>query len=169
MYGEVQPGRVVVSILQVKVAPVSVELKLNVGFGLFVGDVIEVSDVSGATVSTVQLRVAGLWSRLPAASTASTRNVCDPWLSVLKVIGLLQPVKSCVSIWHRNVEPPSVELNVKVAEVEAVGADGPVRMFVSGGVRSIVHVYGRGRRVRVPGGVDRAAPWNVCDPAASPE
>ena len=34
--------------------------------------------VSGATVSTVKVRVAGVASTLPAASLARTSNVCAP-------------------------------------------------------------------------------------------
>ena len=34
--------------------------------------------VSGATVSTVQVREAGVVSGLPAASVARTWNVCEP-------------------------------------------------------------------------------------------
>src|ERR671923_278204 len=37
--------------------------------------------VSGAAVSTVQVRVSGVWSVLPAASVARTENVCSPSLS----------------------------------------------------------------------------------------
>ena len=39
----------------------------------------DVIAVSGATVSTVKVRVAGVWSVLPAASLARTRKVCAPW------------------------------------------------------------------------------------------
>ena len=35
--------------------------------------------VSGATVSTVHVRLAGVGSTLPAASFACTENVCEPW------------------------------------------------------------------------------------------
>ena len=35
-------------------------------------------EVSGAVVSTVHVRVAGVWSSLPAASVERTENVCDP-------------------------------------------------------------------------------------------
>ena len=37
-----------------------------------------VIDVSGAPVSTVNARVAGVWSMLPAASFARTSNVWPP-------------------------------------------------------------------------------------------
>ena len=37
-----------------------------------------VIEVSGAVVSTVHVRVAGVASTLPAASLARTENVCDP-------------------------------------------------------------------------------------------
>ena len=41
---------------------------------------------------------------------------------------------------HWNVEPPSVELNVKVADAEPDGFVGFVSIVVFGGVRSIVKV-----------------------------
>jgi hypothetical protein len=44
------------------------------------------------------------------------------------------------SSWHWNVLPPSVEVNVKLAEVEFVGLVGPLATDVSGGVVSTAHV-----------------------------
>ena len=41
---------------------------------------------------------------------------------------------------HSKVEPPSLELNVKLAEVELVGFDGFVSIVVCGAVVSIVNV-----------------------------
>ena len=40
-----------------------------------------VIEVSGALVSTVHVRVAGVASMLPAASFARTENVCEPFAS----------------------------------------------------------------------------------------
>jgi hypothetical protein len=44
------------------------------------------------------------------------------------------------SIRHWNVEPPSLELKVKAADVEAVGSVGFEPIVVWGGVVSIVNV-----------------------------
>ena len=164
--GDVQSANVAPSSEHCSVEPDSVELNANVGVLSFVGELIMVSDVSGATVSTVQVCVAGLGSMLPAASTASTRKVCEPWLRVLKVIGVVQDVKSCVSIWQRKVAPAS-ELNANVAEVDRVGPLGPLLIVVSGGVRSIVHVYDAGVPSTLPA-ASIASTANVCEPATSP-
>ncbi len=44
------------------------------------------------------------------------------------------------SIRHSNVELPSLELNVKVADAEPEGLEGFVSIVVCGGVVSIVNV-----------------------------
>ncbi len=61
------------------VALPSGDVNAKVGVLSFVVDAIGVSVVSGATVSTVQVATAALESVFPAASTAWTRNVCEPW------------------------------------------------------------------------------------------
>jgi hypothetical protein len=58
------------------VLPDSVELKVNVAVVWLVEPLDPVSMlVCGAVVSTVQLWLAGVWSVLPASSTARTWNV----------------------------------------------------------------------------------------------
>ena len=64
------------SSLHSKVEPASVEVNANDGEATFVEPVGPVViAVSGAAVSTVKDRVAGLASTLPAASVARTENV----------------------------------------------------------------------------------------------
>ena len=71
MYGDVHAANAAAS-----------SLHSNVEFGSLdenvYGLAIDVIDVSGATVSTVNVRVAGVMSTLPAASVARTENVCSP-------------------------------------------------------------------------------------------
>ncbi|KKL04203.1 hypothetical protein LCGC14_2618420 [marine sediment metagenome] len=54
-------------------------------------------------------------------------------------MGLEQEAKPALSSWHSKVLPPSLELKVKVAEVELEGSGGPESMVVSGSVVSTVH------------------------------
>ena len=64
------------SSLHSNVEPVFVEVNANDGDVTFVGPVgPDVIEVSGAAVSTVNDRVAGVASWLPAASLARTENV----------------------------------------------------------------------------------------------
>ena len=77
--GEVQVCQAPSSSLHSKVEPASVELNEMLALveaTVPVGP--EPIVVSGATVSTVQVRVASVGSTLPAASVARTRKVCDP-------------------------------------------------------------------------------------------
>ncbi len=62
-----------------KPAPPSFDVNVNVGVASLVGPLGPLLIVvSGSTVSTVQVREAGLPSVLPAASVARTWNVCEP-------------------------------------------------------------------------------------------
>ena len=56
--------------------------------------------VSGAAVSIVNERLAGVGSTLPAASIACTSNVCAPSVSAAVVNGELHVVKASVSTRH---------------------------------------------------------------------
>ena len=78
--GEVQALKAAPSRLQANVEPDSVAVKLKLA------DVVvtepegpTVIVVSGARLSIVQLRLAGVASTLPAASAARTWNVCEPF------------------------------------------------------------------------------------------
>jgi hypothetical protein len=78
--GELQAAKAAVSTRHWKLAPGSLE-NPNVGVESFVSPVgPDVIVASGATVSTVQVKLAGDWSTLPAASIARTSNLCEPWL-----------------------------------------------------------------------------------------
>jgi hypothetical protein len=101
--------------------------------------------VLGGVVSpwTVQLRLAGVASVLPAASMARTRKVWVPVVSPVYERGELQAAYAVVeSSEHWNVDPLSLALNVNVALVLVVvePAAGPPVMVVLGGAMSTVHV-----------------------------
>ena len=64
------------------VEPVSVEVKVKSGVESLVSSAVRtvpVMVVSGAVVSTVNERLAGVGSMFPAASIARTWKVCGPW------------------------------------------------------------------------------------------
>src|SRR5918999_1594940 len=79
----------------------------------------DASEVLGAVVSAVHVRVAGVASTLPAASIARTRNVCDPADSPVTVRGDVHAAHAPLSTWHWNVEPASLEVKVKGGPPEA--------------------------------------------------
>src|SRR5205085_12570283 len=56
----------------------------------------------GATVSTVQLRSAGVGSTLPVASRTRTRNMWAPSASALRSVGEVQAAKAPPSSEHSN-------------------------------------------------------------------
>jgi len=127
--------------LHSKVEPASLALKRNVAVVSVVGSVGPKSIVvSGAIVSTVHAKLAGVESVFPAASVARTSKV---WLVSLR------PVYTCGEVHeenvppssrHSKVAPASLELNVKVASVEFVGSSGDESINVCGGVASTVTV-----------------------------
>jgi hypothetical protein len=92
--------------------------------------------VLGAAVSTLQVRVAGVASTLPAASLALTEKVCDPLESPVRFLGEVHVVKFPASSLHSKVEPDSEEENVNEADVLLTEPEGPEPMVVSGGVVS---------------------------------
>ena len=98
------------------------------------------SAVSGAIVSTVQSCLAGVGSTLPSASRARTSKLCGPWPRSVYVTPVTQLVKATPSRLHWKRAPGSL-VNVKVADVLAVGPDGPSSMVVSAAALSIVHAY----------------------------
>ena len=83
-----------------------------------------------------QDRFAGVASTFPAASLARTRNVCRPRVRFRYVRGERHACHARPSSLHRNVEPASVETNLKVARLDVVGLAGPRVMRVPGGVAS---------------------------------
>jgi hypothetical protein len=90
-------------------------------------------DVSGAVVSTVHVRDAGVGSG-PAPLTARTANVCDPSVSPESAAGDAQAPNGAPSSAHSNVALPSGELNANDALASATVPLGPPVMAVSGGV-----------------------------------
>ena len=87
-------------------------------------------------VSIIQVYDAGLGSLLPAVSIARTSNVCKPGGIPETVSGVTQVLYTPPSTRHSNIDPPSVDANVKVADVEFVALIGCVVIVVSGGVVS---------------------------------
>ena len=82
MYGDWQVNHAPFSVEHWKVNPLSLAVHANVLVALYVGSVgfVVMTGAAGATVSTTHAYVAAALE-LPAASTACTPNVCEPWLS----------------------------------------------------------------------------------------
>jgi hypothetical protein len=96
--------------------------------------------VSGAVVSTVQERVAGVASTFPATSIARTSKVCVP-AATTTVEGVAHDDHAAASTRHWNVEPVSLASKAKLAAVALVGLAGEPVIVVVGPVRSTVQVY----------------------------
>ncbi len=103
--------------------------------------------VSGGAVSTVQVRVAGEASVLPAWSIARTAKVWLPSARPLYDAGLVQAVKTAPSRLHSKVRLPGSEMSsvpVKMKEAEALLMDepsaGPLVMEVFGFTVSMIQV-----------------------------
>ena len=124
------------------VEPASVELKEKLGDVLFDGSLgCAVIDVLGAVVSTVQVKLAGLESVLPAVSVARTWKVWLPSPSAgERACGLVQDDHEPASTRHSNVEPASVDVNEKLGVVLLDGSLGCAVIDVFGAVVSTVHV-----------------------------
>ena len=125
-----------------KVEFASLELKPKVGVESLVGALApEVIVVSGAAVSTVNERVAGVASTLPAWSVARTEKVWAPWASaggVWAAPGPLQAAKAPESMLHWKVEFASLEEKPKVGVESLVGPLAPEEIVVSGAWESTV-------------------------------
>ena len=124
--------------------------------------------VSGAMVSTVQSRCAGVWSVLPAASTARTSKACGPCARLEWLAGDVQLANAATPSRHWNVAAPSGEANAKDAAVEDVGPCGPPVSEVSGATVSTVHSRRAGLGSGLPA-VFTARTSKVCGPCARPE
>ena len=90
--------------------------------------------VSGGGV-TVQVRLAGLPSVLPAALVARTENVCDPAARPVKLFGERQGTQMPRSSLDSKLDPAALEENEKLALELVTVPLGPERMVVSGGLR----------------------------------
>ena len=127
----------------------------------------------GCEAFTIQVRLAGVASVLPAASVARTSNVCDPLARFEYAFGDAQAAHAPASRRHSNVEPVSVDVNVKFARRRRDRAGRPARDVVSGGVVSgggtfTVHVRVAGVASVFPA-ASVARTSNVCEPLARPE
>src|SRR4051812_40101921 len=101
----------------------------------------EVIVAVGGPRSIDQVWLAGVASRLPAASTARTSRGWLPSVSAELGWGLVQALQLPPSILHSNLVPASgaVKANVGVAALSSAGG-GELRV-VSGAVRSTVQVW----------------------------
>jgi hypothetical protein len=145
----------------------SVELNVKFATGFAVDDGgPELIVVFGALVSTVIDRLAGVASAWPAASTARTRNVWAPDVSVEVVNGEEQVVNAPVSTEHWNVDGVSLDVNANVGVESFVGPLGPELMVVSGGVVSTVIERVAGVGSMFPA-ASTARTANACGPSAS--
>ena len=80
----------------------------------------------------------------------------------------MQAAKAPPSRLHWKLDPASVEVKLKLAEVEFVTAGGADVIVVSGAVKSIVHVWLAGTASMFPA-ESIARTWNVWLPAVEPE
>src|SRR4051812_25860799 len=92
--------------------------------------------VSGAVVSTVNERVAGVGSALRLPSIACTARVWGPSGSGAVVSGEVQGASATPSMLHWKVEGCSDESKVKVGVLSVMGPLGPERKLVLGGAQS---------------------------------
>ena len=112
--------------------------------------------VSGATVSTVNARDAGVGSTLPTASIARTKNVYAPLAVVVYAcgdvhVGVRALAGAACPGGTGNVEPTSVPENRNDCAVVLTVPDGPPLIVVSGGPVSTEKLRGGGCGIRRPG------------------
>jgi hypothetical protein len=89
--------------------------------------------VSGAIVSTVQVRVAGVGSMFPAGSFERTSKVWRPSASPEYAAGETHTANAAPSSAHSKTDPASSDENAKVAESRFTVPEGPEPSVVSGG------------------------------------
>lgn len=130
---------VALSKLHSSVFPVSLGLKVKIATALFegLGGSGPVKVVSGGTVSTTHVWLAGEASTLVAASLALTRKVWLPSARTEEVNGLVQGPYAAASILHSKV-PASFELKVKVGVESLEGLGGVLSRVVFGATVSTV-------------------------------
>jgi hypothetical protein len=102
------------------------------------------SVVSGAVVSTVNVRAAGVWSVCWVVSVARTSTVYVPSANGPNSRGDVQGAKASALIRHSNVAPASLEENVNCGVVSRVVPLTPLSIVVSGAVVSTVNVFDAG-------------------------
>ena len=86
--------------------------------------------VSGAAVSTVKLRDAGVGSTLPAGSVARTSNVCAPSANEAVVSGVEHEPHAPPSTRHSKLEPAWLDEKANVGVESLVGPEGPLSIVV---------------------------------------
>ena len=143
VHGLVQLPHAAESTRHSNVEPASLESNAKVGVASLVVPVgPDVIVVSGAVVSgggpaaTVNERVAGVASVLPATSVARTATECAPSLSAPVVHGLVQLAHAPESTWHSKTELASVAVKAKVGVLSLDVPVGPDVIVVSGAVVS---------------------------------
>jgi hypothetical protein len=122
------------------VTPASVSLKEKLALVAVVGlaGCAVIDGTGGGVRSIVQVNAVAELT-LPAASFASTENVCDPAARLLYAFGLEQAANAPASSLHKNDAPASLSLNENDADVWFEGLAGcEVIDGAGGGVRSIV-------------------------------
>ena len=138
--------------------------------------------MSGASVSTVKERVAGVGSTLPAGSVARTSKVWAPSASatvgVWAAPGPLQGANTAASKRHSKVDPVSVEEKPKVGVESLVGPEAPEVIVVFGAWVSTVKARVAGVESSVAGrslwraprscGRPRRAPRSACGSRPGP-
>src|SRR4051812_40122946 len=96
--------------------------------------------VSGAVVSTVNVRTSGVASVLPSSSAAATRSVYVPSASPVSRSGEVQGAGAAPLSEHVNIAPGGEDANVNSASRRDVSPSGPPVMPVSGAVVSTLKV-----------------------------
>ena len=114
--------------------------------------------VSGPCEVTVNARVAGVSSVLPALSVARTAKVCSPLARPAIGCGDVQGTNAAASSLHSNVEPASL--------AEKVNDGGPPSIVVCGAIVSTVNSRVTGELSTFPT-LSMARTANVCAPSAS--
>ena len=149
------PGAAVDAALEASSPAWSAE-KANVGVASFVGPDGPLSIVvSGAAVSTVKLREAGVGSTFPAGSVARTSKVWAPSASDAVVSGVEHEPQAPPSTRHSNVEPAWSAENANVGVASLVGPDGPLSIVVCGAAVSTVKLRDAGVAIDVAGRIGR--------------
>ena len=118
---------------------------------------------AGATTATVNVRVAGVASTLPAASLARTANVCWPSARFVYACGDVLVANAAPSRRHSNVAPGSL-VKANDAELEVMVPVGPLVIVVSGAAVSTVNVRVAGEPSTLPA-ASRARTENVLSPS----
>src|SRR5215210_4134395 len=167
VWPELQEPQAPPSMRHSKLEPAWLDEKVNVGVGSFVGPDGPLSmAVSGAAVSTMKLRDAGVASTFPAGSVARASKLWAPSASDAVVTGVEHEPHAPPSTRHSNVESAWLAEKANVGVESLVGPDGPLSMVVFGAAVSTVKPREAGVGSTFPAG-SVARTSNVCAPSAS--